>query len=202
MLGLASGARDAAAAEHDVHAAAAALDAAGLDDVVAGWTVTTHVVRDRAATPPAYVVVAASWAPDRADARRQVVDVLAAALPEATVAVQDGPARSHLGGVGDRAAGARAALEEHRDGRGRLVHFPGSARLVGHWPVGDLVGAGLLDAVEGLAGTDVGPDAVVDLADFARPAWREGRRVLLVQPGLHVLVPFEVRDQVACCHDH
>lgn len=204
LVGLAAGARTASAAEHDARAAAGALEAAGLGGLTASWSVTTHVVRvgDAEPDPTAYVAVAASWPRTAVGGTAPVTALLAAALPAATVVAETGPDRLDLGGVGDRAAGARAALEEHRTGHGRVVHFPGSSALVGRWTVGDLVAAGLLDAVEGLAGTAVGDDAVVDLGDFARPTWRAGRRVLLVQPGLRALVPFEVRDQVACCHDH
>jgi hypothetical protein len=43
---------------------------------------------------------------------------------------------------------------------------------------------------------------MLDLTDFVRPTWREGRCVLLVQPAAGGLVPFEVRHQIACCADH
>lgn len=60
----------------------------------------------------------------------------------------------------------------------------------------------VVDAVEGLAGISLEPGDTLDLTGFARPVWREGRCVLLVQRSAVGLVPFEMRHQIPCCSDH
>lgn len=60
----------------------------------------------------------------------------------------------------------------------------------------------VVEAVEGLAGIELDPGDTLDLTGFARPVWREGRCVLLVQRSAGGLVPFEMRHQIPCCSDH
>ncbi|MEQ7847159.1 hypothetical protein [Nocardioides kribbensis] len=101
------------------------------------------------------------------------------------------------------ARGARAALGEHRARRaGRLVDYPGRAAVERVTTPAAVEADSGVDAVEGLAGSDVRRDAALDLTGFARPVWREGRCVLLVQPGRGGLVAFEQRVQIPCCSAH
>ena len=131
-------------------------------------------------------------------------------LADRVVATIDGAAAvltvgetSYVGGSATLLEGALEAVGRHRErSEGRLVRLPGGALLVGELTVAEVLGGGFVDAVEGLAGLDVGPSSVLDLGDFVRPTWRDGRCVLLVQAGAGRLVPFEVRDQIPCCHDH
>ena len=106
-------------------------------------------------------------------------------------------------GPEDLVAGALHAGSEHRArSAGRLARFAGRTEVERRCTVADVLGASLVDDVQALAGTDVRADTVLDLTEWARPTWRGGRAVLLVQPGLDGLVPFESRHQTPCCSDH
>jgi hypothetical protein len=150
-----------------------------LDDVLpAGdpsYVASTHVVDGR-------VVVVASW--DGTDPA-SYAEAVTAAVPGAAVR-SDG-----------------AAVEDHVvRRRGRLARFAGRAAIERRLTVREVLEGSAVDAVEGLAGVVVEDDTVVDLTDWARPTWRAGRTVILVQPARDGLVPFEARQQIACCADH
>jgi hypothetical protein len=99
--------------------------------------------------------------------------------------------------------GAGTALAEHRERRaGRLARFPGQQDVQRRLSVADVLSLSCVDAVEALAGTEVGPETRLDLTGFVRPTWRAGRCVVLVQPSAGDLVPFESRHQIPCCSDH
>lgn len=102
------------------------------------------------------------------------------------------------------APAAAAALREHRERTaGRLARYPGRAEVERVTTAGDVVALSCIDAVEGLAGVEVTASSGLDLSGFARPTWRDGTCTLLVQRGRDgMLIPFEVRDQQACCADH
>ncbi|MCW2767224.1 MAG: hypothetical protein JWO11_3183 [Nocardioides sp.] len=113
-------------------------------------------------------------------------------------------AGAHTGdGPEELLVGARAAAAEHGGrGAGRLARYPGRSDIERRVTVAEVVTGSAVDVVEGLAGTTVGDESELDLTDWARPTWRSGRVVLLVQPAAGTLVPFEARDQVPCCADH
>ncbi|MFC0624879.1 hypothetical protein [Kribbella deserti] len=100
--------------------------------------------------------------------------------------------------------GARLASAEGA-GRtaGRLFRFPGQSAAVGRLTARELRERAGIDLVEGIGGTPVHDDSVIDTRDFVRPVWRSGRSVLLVQPAAGgVLVPFELEHQQKCCSNH
>ncbi len=187
-----AGTPDNAAAEHLLHEVDGLLAAVGDPSDLA----TTHVVR----RPPAHTAVVLAWEGEESPDPGTVVRLLADALPGAGVVVRPGGATA---GPDDLVSGAAAALDEHlRRSAGRLVRFPGQEALDRRLTAAEVVALTCVDAVEGLAGTDVGPGTVVDLSDFVRPAWHDGRCVVLVQLSQQGLVPFEVRHQVPCCSSH
>ncbi len=181
-----------AAAEHLVHRVDAALADLLAEDGPEGYVVSTHVVR----TPVSRSAAVVSWRGGPEPAR--VTARLRAALPE--LAAVDGA----LVTAAALAPGALAAAgEARRRTAGRLARYPGRAGVERRTTPAGAVSASCLDAVEGLAGVAVTPDSVLDATGFARPTWRDGRCTLLVQRGTAgVLVPFEVRHQIACCSDH
>ncbi|MGW0931012.1 hypothetical protein [Streptomyces sp. NPDC002644] len=164
------------AAEHLVH---------DLDEALAGLfpgedhIVSTHTVRE----PVGRFVAVVSWSDGPEPG--EVAARLRAALSDAVV------------------DDSGSAVEEarHRTA-GRLARYPGRSLVERRTTPAEAVAASCLDAVEGLAGTVVTPDTGLDLTGFARPVWRDGRCVLLVQQGADALIPFEVRHQTACCSDH
>lgn len=195
-LGVDGDTRDHGAAEHLVHAVGEVL--AQVAGTGSDRWASTHVVR----VPDAHTAVALSWAdpgegagpPARAD----VLCRLAEALPGVAL-VLDGASA----GPPELLGGARAARGEHRARRaGRLVDYPGRAAVERVTTPAAVEADSGVDAVEGLAGSDVRRDAALDLTGFARPVWREGRCVLLVQPGRGGLVAFEQRVQIPCCSAH
>ena len=195
LVAIDAGSRDLAAAEHVVHL---------LDDVLpAGdpsYVASTHVVETEAGGRR--LAVAASWS---AVAPPGLVAGLVSALGTEVGILLEGSAdrATRQAGPTDAVAGARAAAAEHRSRTtGRLARYPGRDAIERRLTAGEVVRRSAVDSVEGLAGTDVGDDAEVDLTGWARPAWREGRVVLLVQPARHALVPFEARDQIPCCSSH
>ena len=88
----------------------------------------------------------------------------------------------------------------------RAFVYPGVDGLRGRMRVCDLLGRSAIDAVEGLAGTEVGADAAIDTLDFVRPVLRDGRLVLQVAPAADAtgpyLVPAEVPNPTPCCAEH
>lgn len=169
-------ARDLAAAEHLVHR---------LDEVLGGgrpedaYVISTHVVRE----PTARFVAVLDW-PD-GPPTEELTALLADRLSEAYV-TPDSPAIAE--------AEARTA--------GRLARYPGRTSIETVTTVTAVEAGSVVDAVEGLAGIDLEPADTLDLTGFARPVWREGRCVLLVQRAAAELVPFEARHQIPCCSDH
>jgi len=99
-----------------------------------------------------------------------------------------------------RGLGRLYALELARRGAKVIVNDLGGSM---HGDGADAsVADSVVEEVVGLAGVSVAPDSPVDLTGFARPVWREGRCVLLVQQAAAGLVPFEARVQVPCCSAH
>lgn len=173
-LAVDAGSRTLAEVEHLVHEIDAAL--AHLPEEA--YVVSTHVVRD----PAAHLAAVVGWTGVRPDR------------------VRDGL----LGLAGARVDPDHPAVPEHRArAAGRLARYPGRSAIERRLTAAEVVGLSCVDAVEGLAGTAVRPDSVLDLTGFARPTWRDGRCTLLVQQARDgVLLPFEVRDQVPCCANH
>jgi hypothetical protein len=143
------------------------------------YVISTHVVRE----PTGRFVAVLDW-PD-GPAVEELTALLADRLPEAYV-TPDSPAIAE--------AAARTA--------GRLARYPGRTRIETVTTVAAVEADSVVDVVEGLAGIDLEPGDILDLTGFARPVWREGRCVLLVQRAVSGLVPFEMRHQIPCCSDH
>lgn len=169
-------ARDLAAAEHLVHSLDEVLGTGRPEDA---YVISTHVVRE----PTARFVAVLNW-PD-GPAVEELTALLADGLPQAYVTL-DSPAIDE--------AAARSA--------GRLARYPGRTSIETVTTVAAVEADSIVDSVEGLAGISLGPDDTLDLTGFARPVWRDGRCVLLVQRAASGLVPFEVRHQIPCCSDH
>jgi hypothetical protein len=195
--------RDVAAAEHLVRL----LD--GLLPVShPAYVASTHVVTGRSGS---HLAVAASWTldPRGGEATEQGVELLARVRQEpdledaAAVVVLAQAEAGAIHGSEEFLAGARAAAAQH-GGRsaGRLARYPGRSDIERRVTVAEVLAGSAVDAVEGLAGTTVDDVSELDLTDWARPTWRAGRVVLLVQPAAGALVPFEARHQIACCADH
>lgn len=179
------------AVEHLVHRIDDALEGLLSEDGEEGYVVSTHVAR----TPVGRFVAVLTWTGGPEPGL--VTTRLLAGIPD--LAEVDGALVTEAA----LAPGALAATEEAR-GRtsGRLARYPGRARVERRTTPEQVVTESCLDAVEGLAGVAVTPDGVLDLTGFARPTWRDGRCILLVQQGGDALLPFEVRDQIACCDGH
>ncbi|OIJ27452.1 hypothetical protein [Nocardioides luteus] len=169
-------ARDLAAAEHLVHRLDEALGGGPPEDA---YVISTHVVRE----PTARFVAVVDW--PGGPAAEDLTGLLTDRLPEAYV-TPDSPAIAE--------AAARTA--------GRLARYHGRTRIETVTTVAAVEADSVVDTVEGLAGITLAPDDVLDLTGFARPVWREGRCVLLVQRAAAGLVPFEARHQIPCCSDH
>jgi hypothetical protein len=117
-------------------------------------------------------------------------------VEELTVLLADGLPQAYV--TPDSPAIAEATARS----AGRLARYLGRTRIETVTTVAEVEADSVVDAVEGLAGIDLDPGDTLDLTGFARPVWREGRCVLLVQRAAAGLVPFEVRDQIPCCSDH
>ena len=169
-------ARDLAAAEHLVHRLDEVLGAGQPEDA---YVISTHVVRE----PTGRFVAVLDW-PD-GPAVEELTALLADQLPQAYV-IPDSPAIDE--------AAARSA--------GRLARYPGRTRIETVTTVAAVEADSVVDTVEGLAGITLDADDTLDLTGFARPVWREGLCVLLVQRSASGLVPFEMRHQIPCCSDH
>lgn len=169
-------ARDLAAAEHLVHQLDDVLGAGPDEDA---YVISTHVVRE----PDARLLAVLDW-PD-GPAVEELTARIADQLPQAYVTL-DSPA---IAEAAERSAG-------------RLARYPGRTRVETVTTVAQVETGSVVDAVEGLAGLELGPGDTLDLTGFARPVWREGRCVLLVQRSAAGLVPFEARHQIPCCSDH
>lgn len=101
-------------------------------------------------------------------------------------------------------AGARlAAAEGSQRTAGRLFRFPGQSAARGRLTARDLRAHAGIDLIEGIGGTPVHDDSVIDTLNFIRPVWRSANSVLLVQPAAgDLLVPFELEHQQKCCSNH
>ncbi|WP_328989880.1 hypothetical protein OG394_26950 [Kribbella sp. NBC_01245] len=101
-------------------------------------------------------------------------------------------------------AGARlASAEGSPRTAGRLFRFPGQSAARGRLTARDLRDRAGIDVIEGIGGTPVHDDSVIDTMNFIRPIWRSAQSVLLVQPAANdVLVPFELEHQQKCCSNH
>jgi hypothetical protein len=182
--------RDLASVEHLLHALDGVLDGVLAEDE--GYVASTHVVRE----PVARMVAVLSWS-SSSPTEDEVAERVRVALPDAAV-----HAAVHAG-TAALPAPVAGAVAEHRDrSAGRLARYPGRLRVEQRTTPAAVVADSCVDEVRGLAGVSVTPDSVLDLTGFARPTWREGRCVLLVQQAVDVLVPFEVREQRACCSHH
>lgn len=176
ILAVDADARDLAGAEHLVHRLDEVLGAGRPEDA---YVISTHVVRE----PTARLVAVLDW--PGGPAVEELTALLADHLPDAYV-TPDSPAIAE--------AAARTA--------GRLARYPGRTRIETVTTVAAVESDSIVDSVEGLAGIELEPGDTVDLTGFARPVWREGRCVLLVQRAATGLVPFEMRHQIPCCSDH
>lgn len=101
--------------------------------------------------------------------------------------------------------GPSGPAADHAAGRaGRAFVFPGSATLRAPLSVAELLARTAVAEVRTLGGGDrADGESVLDPRGFVRPHLVAGRLVLTVRPALGgVLVPFEQREQIACCSDH
>lgn len=189
-LAVDTGARSLAEAEHLVHE---------LDEVLGEVLPPDHVLSTHLlSSPEPHVALVLGWPVDAA----APAEVRAALLARVTglAAVDDGLLTSSPG----LAPSAAVAVTQHRTrSAGRLARYPGRVAVERRTTAGEVVAQSCIDEVAGLAGTLVAPDSELDLTGFARPTWRDGHCTLLVQQGrAGLLIPFEVRDQQACCADH
>jgi hypothetical protein len=162
----------------------------------ASYFLSTHTI----AEPDRHLAAVLSWTggPDHGEMTR----ALAAAVNDADASGEDDLV-TVVGGHAALAPGLAAAVAEHTTRTtGRLARYPGRTAIERRLTASEIVTLSCVDEVTGLAGTDVQPDSMVDLTGFARPQWRSGRCVLLVQPGATTLIPFEARQQIPCCADH
>jgi hypothetical protein len=110
-------------------------------------------------------------------------------------------------GVSSRTGEASAAASEHSTRRsGRVVIYPGVARLVGSLPVADMVAMSAIErvVVMGLPGRpEAEPRTIIDTRDFVRPQWMDGALTLVATPAPSGrIAPFEVPNPTPCCADH
>lgn len=119
-------------------------------------------------------------------------------LPEVAVV-----SHSDAFGPGAYVDSAAAALAAHVDrSSGRLVRFAGREQIERETTVGDVLRLSEVDAVAALGGVPLPDSTPLDLREWARPELRAGRAVLTVQETAAGLVPFESREQRACCVVH
>jgi hypothetical protein len=97
-----------------------------------------------------------------------------------------------------------AALVAHTSrASGRVVVFPGSARIVGTLTVGEVLSSSAIDRIRVLAGGPADAASMLQTRDFVRPRWSCGQLVLDVQPAAGgLLVPFETPTPTPCCAAH
>ncbi|GII52340.1 hypothetical protein Pth03_07290 [Planotetraspora thailandica] len=179
ILGLDSGSRTVAEAEHLLHTVVEAL---GLPEDTVGCT---HFVRTD--TPHVACSLTVSGRVD--------LD----ALP-AGVSASLGESRT-----GSGADGAALAAEEHESrAGGRVVLFPGRDALVGTLTVGEMLERSVIDQVLVLAHAEPpSGDMTVATNDHVRPVWQNGLMTLLTMPAVGGrLMPAEVPNPTPCCADH
>ncbi|GAA2025808.1 hypothetical protein WDZ16_01485 [Pseudokineococcus marinus] len=105
--------------------------------------------------------------------------------------------------AGAEAGGAWVAARAAAGTVDRVAVFPGREDLVGVLAARDLLALSAVEALVGLGGLAVPPDAVVDTRGHVRPRLADGRLVLDVQPSRGGRwVPFEPPVQHACCSAH
>lgn len=190
---------DQAGAEHVVHL---------LDDLLPAthptYVASTHLV----AGPTPHTAVVASWTSTDplGGPPEEVVEDLATRLgrhlPEAGLVLTASSGTASRGPE-ELVSSALGALAEHRArSAGRLARYRGRAAIERLCTVSEVLTQSAVDSVDVLAGTVLEAESMLDLREWARPTWRNGTTVLLVQPGRTGLVPFESRHQIACCSDH
>ncbi|WP_433429565.1 hypothetical protein [Nonomuraea sp. CA-141351] len=107
--------------------------------------------------------------------------------------------------TGPLAAGAALAAAEHAARRsGRVVTYPGRDLLAGTVTVGTILGDSAIDRVLLLASPEP-PHAGTPVltSDHVRPVWRDGLMTLLTMPAAGGrLAPAEVPNPTPCCADH
>jgi hypothetical protein len=179
ILGVDSGSRTVAEAEHLLHTVVEAL---GLPAETVGCT---HFVR----TDMPHVACSLTVPPH--------VDL--DALPHG-VSASLGESRT-----GSGADGATLAAKEHESrASGRVVLFPGRDLLVGTMTVGEMLERSVIDQVLVLAQAEApAGDMTVATNDHVRPVWQNGLMTLLTMPASGGrLMPAEVPNPTPCCVDH
>lgn len=107
-------------------------------------------------------------------AKTEVLDVAAARA----LAAEAGVHLSGHGGTEDGVLGALAGVGLHRSGSdGFFLWMPGIRDLPQTMRHTDLMATVPIDGVDGTPA----PDDVIDLGDWVRPVWRDGRAVLLLE---------------------
>lgn len=181
--------RDVAAAEHLLHTLEQRLGHAA--DLA-----STHVV-------DAHLAVVLSWERPVPLVPADVADLLTAEGYDGALVLDDTSISTSTAGAASLVASAGLAAAEHAArSSGRLARFPGRSEVERVLTVGDLLAGSAVEEVSALAGTTLTDDTTLDLREWARPVWRDGRAVLVVQVARGGLVPFESRHQIACCSDH
>ncbi len=182
VVGIDTGARSTAAAEHILHEWAAVLGLTGRADALA----CTHFIRD---DEPHVALSIATASPDLGRLQE-------AGFGFSTSALRSGPA-------GLAAGAERARTEAIARSGGRAVAFPGATELVGEIAVRDVLLASGIEQIRVVGGPPARPDDVLVSDGYVRPVWTDGRLVLVTAArSAGVLTPFEVRDQGPCCGGH
>lgn len=175
--------------------------AALVDEVLAGTAEESAVLSSHHVTEPdRHYAAVLSWT--GGPARDEVTRALAAGIDGVLVLREDDLAAA-LGHGAAALPGLAVAIADHTNRTaGRLARYPGRRAIERRLTAAEIVRLSCVEEVVGLAGVEIQPQRCVDLTGFARPQWRAGRCVLLVQQGAADLLPFEARQQIPCCADH
>ncbi|MFC4121175.1 hypothetical protein [Nonomuraea zeae] len=206
ILGLDTGTRTVAEAEHLLHTVARALglagDTIGCTHLIPGGhgMDEPHVACSLAVPdPPTSLPPGVSWA-------------LSSGAPGSETPGSGALSSGLLSSAplsGDRggpfAAGAALAAAAHFDRRaGRVVTYPGRDQLTGVVTVAALLAGSAIERVLLLASADPpGGDVLVLTNDHVRPVWQDGLMTLLTMPAAGGrIAPAEVPCPTPCCADH
>jgi hypothetical protein len=100
-----------------------------------------------------------------------------------TLAACEGFVLEGLTGTRCGVIGALAAVGLRATGNdGRFIWLPGTRELRGEYRASALCVETGIDVIATVEGTEVPPEATVDVGDWIRPVLRRGRAVLLVEP--------------------
>jgi hypothetical protein len=119
-------------------------------------------------------------------ARRAKLEVLSIREAQQTAA-DAGVQLMGLTGTGGGIIGALAGVGLRRAGEdGRFLWLPGLRELSGVYPVTQLCSVAHIDRVCTLEGTELTPEALVDVGEWIRPVLRRGQATLYVEKQNHL----------------